>query len=46
MFISGILTIASHQFYSTEKIFMIFDGILTFNEPTGKCCPITVNLLI
>jgi uncharacterized membrane protein YhaH (DUF805 family) len=43
MLISEILTIASHQFYSFEKIFMIFNGILTFNGQTGKCCPIKVN---
>jgi len=46
MLISGILIIASPPFYSTEKIFMIFNGILTFNGPTGKCCPIKVNLFI
>jgi hypothetical protein len=43
MFISGILTIASHQLYSIEKTFMIFNGILTFNGQTRECCPIKVN---
>ena len=46
MFISGILIIANHQFYSIEKIFMTVNGILNFNGPTGKCCPIKVNLFI